>query len=78
MSLVQSREEQMQADTEMKEAATYPYKRCIELIHEDATTGIDAAVLMGGKAGRVMQAQWRLNRINDAINRYELREELDL
>ena len=88
MSLAQSRDEQAQADAEMEEAAMYPYRRALEEIVE-YTQGFlanvaslaeseqnehSAGFARGGKKALTLMER----EINTTIDKYELREELDL
>ena len=85
MSLAQSREEQTQADAEMKEAATYPYRRCIEEVHgllRHNRDNLDDLCEMDpdNRTFRAVRTALdsRLELLDAAIDKYEIRDELDL
>lgn len=78
-------DERQQEITNAVEEAVYPYKQCIEDVHEYATDFVDALrdlckrepeIKDFGRA--LIAANTRLEAIDRAIDKHGIREELDL
>ena len=74
-SLAEAREERQTEINEAVEDATYPYRRALEEIHANVKSYRDRQCVLSEARNA---ADIGMCSINEAIDKYELREELDI